>query len=66
MIGQEFITALRRDLDADATEIAQNVTAGKCASLEEYRQWTGKIAGLQRAREIVDNLVKKANAGEFG
>jgi hypothetical protein len=65
MIGQEFINTLRRDIDAKYQEIADPVVEGACGDYAEYQRIVGFLAGLKEAREIIDALVKRANAGEF-
>jgi hypothetical protein len=65
MISQDFIDALRRGLDEAFTPLAESVIGGQCQSQDQYREAVGTMAGLKAAREIVDNLVKKANSGEI-
>ena len=66
MILQEFVDALRRDVDAEAGTIVEPMLMGACGSFDEYRQHAGYLAGLRKAREILDALVKKANEGAYG
>jgi hypothetical protein len=59
----EFVALLRRDIDQAQAEIAEPLVRGNAENFEEYARWTGKIAGLKQAREILDDLVKRSNEG---
>lgn len=65
MIPQtEFVALLRRNLDEAQAELAAPLINGNAETYEVYARETGKIAGLRRAREILDDLVKRSNEGD--
>ena len=65
MISQTFIDALRHDLQVAHDEVARVMIEGGITTFETYQYAVGQLAGLRAARESVDALVKKANAGEI-
>ena len=60
---QEFVAVLRRDLDAAIAGLAKPIVEGGAESFDEYLRWASQILGIRKAREILDDLVKRSNEG---
>jgi len=61
----EFVDLLRRNLDKEAEGISIPLLNGNADSYEIYSRETGRLAGLRKAREIIDDLVKRINEGRY-
>lgn len=63
MIDPQNVEAYRRALDEAAAGIEHTVIRGTCADIEAYRDLTGQLAGLAKARTIFDEMVSRQNEG---
>lgn len=59
----EFVHLLRKALDDDIAEMAAPLVDGEAGDFAGYKYGAGMISGLRRARQQIDNLVKKVNEG---
>ena len=55
----DLATAYREQISRVIQDKARPITAGKCASWEDYRARTAELAGLQRAVDDFNYLVKQ-------
>lgn len=63
MIDPQNVEAYRRALDDAATGLERTVIGGSCADIEAYRDLTGQLAGLAKARTIFDEMISRQNEG---
>lgn len=61
----EFVHLLRKTLEEDVAELAAPLLEGGAADFASYRQQAGVIEGMRRARQRLDDLVKKAGEGSL-
>lgn len=61
----EFVHLLRKELDRDVDDLAIPLLGGGASDFPAYREQIGIIAGLRRARWLLDELVKKAGEGSL-
>ena len=59
----EFFHLYRTAIADKEKELAWPLIQGEAEDFPHYKQQSGMIAGLNMAREMFDDLVKKANEG---
>lgn len=57
----ELVSLLRQKFDEKIKETADPIINGDAESFEDYLRWSGKIAGIRDARQILDDLLKQLN-----
>ena len=55
----EFTDGFKHAVAQEIGKTAEYVSAGKCASFEEYRSKCAHIAGLKKALELFDSVAKR-------
>lgn len=51
----EFVRRYRAALDENIVKLRGIIGNGNIANWEEYKRWTGHVAGLQAARDLLDD-----------
>jgi len=61
---QEFVDRLRREIQDEVDSRSVPVLKGSCADFGDYMAAAGEIRGLAKAREVLDELIRRVNSGE--
>jgi proline dehydrogenase len=57
-VSLEFSDAYKRAVEQEMRKTADYVSAGKCASYEDYKSKCTHIAGMKKALELFDSVAK--------
>lgn len=59
----EFVERLRKEIDDEINSLSVPVLKGACEDFSHYVGAVGEIRGLAKARERLDETIKRVNDG---
>ena len=61
----DFVLQLRAVLDRQIADGTDRIATHRAPDFETYSVEFGKLSGLQQARTLLDDLVKRINSGDI-
>jgi hypothetical protein len=64
MLTRKFVREFQNQLSINANQKSAQLAKGQCATLEQYKQQVGYIAGLEAAGGLAESLLRQIEDAE--